>query len=114
MTKQLLIDCRTALNDWVTTYASEFCDPKTVDDAHTRIAEGGGTLAYIGKLTERLSIEIDRQPVEPEAESAPILARTFRLDQDGLYCGFCHAPIPVRSDPRKCCTKGHMEDERNK
>jgi len=46
--------------------------------------------------------------VEPTRKR--ILARTFKLTTDGLFCGFCDAPIPSASEPRKCCNDGGRED----
>jgi hypothetical protein len=40
----------TALDDWLNTYASEFCHEWRVKEARERIMEEGGTLAYIGDL----------------------------------------------------------------
>ena len=42
-----------ALDDWLNTYASEFCDEERVKEAGERIMSGGGTLAYIADLQER-------------------------------------------------------------
>lgn len=40
----------TALDDWLNTYASEFCKKERVDEAKKRIRDKGGTLAYIAKI----------------------------------------------------------------
>lgn len=53
--RQLLMDCRTALGDWVTTYASPYCSDESVNCAFGRIAANGGTLAYVGRLIERIN-----------------------------------------------------------
>ena len=42
------------LDDWLDTYASEFCDEKRVAEARQRLREAGGTLAYISDRRERL------------------------------------------------------------
>lgn len=42
----------TALDDWLNTYASEFCDEKRVMEAHARLDERG-TLAYIADVQEK-------------------------------------------------------------
>jgi len=44
---------RIAIDDWLNTYASEFCDEERVKEAGTRIREGGGTLAYIADVQEQ-------------------------------------------------------------
>ena len=43
----------TALDDWLNTYASEFCDEARVKEARERIMEEGGTLAYIADVQEQ-------------------------------------------------------------
>ncbi len=43
----------TALDDWLNTYASEFCDEARVKEAGGRIMEEGGTLAYIADVQEQ-------------------------------------------------------------
>jgi hypothetical protein len=48
---------------------------------------------------------------EPTRER--ILARTFSLTTEGLFCGFCERAIPSAREPRKCCSKGAEEDQRN-
>ncbi len=42
-----------ALNDWVTTYASDMCYEKTVLATRTRLHGAGGTLAYIAEAIGR-------------------------------------------------------------
>lgn len=42
-----LLDCRRALDDWMQTYAHDFCDRHRVYRARKRIERAGGTLAYI-------------------------------------------------------------------
>lgn len=44
---------KTALDDWLNTYASEFCDEERVAEAGKRIMDGGGTLAYIADIQEQ-------------------------------------------------------------
>ena len=39
-----------ALDDWVVTYAPEFCSTEAIDKTRKRIVNGGGTLAYISDL----------------------------------------------------------------
>jgi predicted RNA-binding Zn-ribbon protein involved in translation (DUF1610 family) len=39
-----------ALDDWTATFASEFCAETRVKEAHDRIMENGGTLAYIAGI----------------------------------------------------------------
>lgn len=39
-----------ALDDWTSTYASEFCDEARVGEAWDRIQANGGTLAYIAGI----------------------------------------------------------------
>ena len=43
----------TALDDWLNTYASEFCDEVRVKEAGERIMKEGGTLAYIADVQEQ-------------------------------------------------------------
>ena len=52
--RQLLADLDTALTDWIRTYAGEMCDIADVAESWERIAKGGGTLAYIADLRERI------------------------------------------------------------
>ena len=41
---------RTALDDWIRTYASEQCDEKSVHESLRRLDANGGTLAYVANL----------------------------------------------------------------
>lgn len=50
----LLDECLVALTDWLYTYASDMCDPQDVEKAYKRIGDGGGTLAYIASLREKV------------------------------------------------------------
>ena len=43
----------TALNDWIVTYAEEFCDEKSVKESKRRIT-ARGTLSYIGSVIEKV------------------------------------------------------------
>jgi hypothetical protein len=43
-----------ALDDWLHTYASEFCDEKHVIESMKRIEENGGTLSYIAQLRNEI------------------------------------------------------------
>ncbi len=43
---------RTALSDWVATYASDMCAEKDVKESWARIGKQGGTLAYIAAVQE--------------------------------------------------------------
>ena len=44
---------RIAIDDWLNTYASEFCDEARVAEAGKRIMDSGGTLAYIADIQEQ-------------------------------------------------------------
>ena len=44
---------KTAIDDWLNTYASEFCNEERVKEAGVRIMKGGGTLAYIADVQEQ-------------------------------------------------------------
>lgn len=50
----LLADLDQALENWILTCANDFCDEREVLAAQKRIAAGGGTLAYITSLRERV------------------------------------------------------------
>ena len=52
-----------ALNLWVLTYASEFCDCDDVIKAHQILMDGGGTLGYISNLMQNINnlIEGDKE-----------------------------------------------------
>ena len=41
-----------ALDDWVRSYAPEFCKQEHLDETRERIQESGGTLAYIADVKE--------------------------------------------------------------
>lgn len=43
-----------ALDDWLNTYAAEFCDDGRVKEAYDRINENGGTIAYIADLQQEI------------------------------------------------------------
>lgn len=65
----------TVLDDWISTYASEFCAPGRVKQAKERIKDGGGTIAYVTDMRESLSSgigalldRIDRLEAENEAQ----------------------------------------------
>jgi len=60
LTTDLLADVDQSFADWILTYAPELCDKRDVQDARKRIAAGGGTLAYITRLRER--VHEARQP----------------------------------------------------
>jgi len=51
----------TALDDWINTYASEFCGADRVAAAGKRIMDQGGTLAYIADIQEenRKALDVD-------------------------------------------------------
>jgi hypothetical protein len=51
--KEALRHSMIALDDWLNTYAPEFCDEERVKEARKRIMDEGGTLAYIADLQER-------------------------------------------------------------
>ena len=42
----------TAIDDWLNVYASDMCDEGRVSEAHSRISNAGGTLAYIAKVQD--------------------------------------------------------------
>ena len=44
---------RIAIDDWLNTYASEFCDEARVAEAGKRIRDEGGTLAYIADVQQQ-------------------------------------------------------------
>jgi hypothetical protein len=50
--RALLERCKDALDDWVTTYASEMCDVESVRRSEQRIMDNGGTLAYVAQLVQ--------------------------------------------------------------
>lgn len=45
-----LRECIVALDDWLHTYAEEMCKEEYVKESYRRIADNGGTLAYIARL----------------------------------------------------------------
>lgn len=50
--RKLLDKAHIMINDWCVTYASEMCDKRDVEEAHERINNGGGILAYIADFNE--------------------------------------------------------------
>lgn len=58
-----------ALDIWLQTYASEFCDKKTVDAARKHLWDNGGTIGYITDVLEQLRAAIAERPV-PKVISA--------------------------------------------
>lgn len=52
---QVLKAAQQALDDWIVTYAGEFCLPETVKVAWKRISENGGTIAYAADIREKLA-----------------------------------------------------------
>jgi hypothetical protein len=60
--KQALLDAckkaQIAITDWLYQYASELCDSDGVADSCTRIANAGGTIAYIADICEKNSLAI--------------------------------------------------------
>lgn len=50
--RALLERCKDALDDWVTTYASDMCDTETMRRSEQRIMDNGGTLAYVAQLVQ--------------------------------------------------------------
>jgi hypothetical protein len=51
---ELLADVEQALDGWILTCSGEWCSRREVLAAQKRIAAGGGTLAYITSLRERV------------------------------------------------------------
>lgn len=49
-----LSDAIQALDDWITTYASEWCGEAEVKVAVKRIWDNGGTLSYVTEMRIRL------------------------------------------------------------
>lgn len=76
-----------ALDAWLNTYAEEFCDPARVAQAKERIAEHGGTLAYIAEITQALRvasnpdkmIELGWEPKEIVAKKDAALRSCIRI-----------------------------------
>lgn len=58
-TQTALQSAITALDDWLNTYASEFCDPQRVEEAQTRLQEHG-TIAYITDVTTQCRAALNR------------------------------------------------------
>jgi hypothetical protein len=52
----LIVEMSTALDDWLNTYASEFCEESRVAEATDRIYKNNGTVAYIAKLQEKVAM----------------------------------------------------------
>lgn len=78
----------TVLDDWISTYASEFCAPGRVKQAKERIKDGGGTIAYVTDMRESLSSgigalldRIDRLEAENEACDVPEQYRHAIIDK---------------------------------
>jgi hypothetical protein len=59
-----------AIDDWLQTYAAEFCDPARVEEASKRIGEYG-TLSYIASVQEQNRAALDASTSQP-AEIATI------------------------------------------
>ena len=51
--RKLLRDCSVALDHWLHQYAPEFCEKGDVEKT-AKTLYGGGTLAYIAKLQQRI------------------------------------------------------------
>lgn len=66
--RDLLVDCRTALADWGTSHAPEFCGEENVAAALGRI-QAVGTLAYAGALISRITHALEQ--VAHERPPAP-------------------------------------------
>ena len=73
----------TALTDWVRTYAPEHCYPDYVAESVKRIADGGGTLAYIADL--RMRVRKEQTMPAPEAGKEPARTARFIIDRPGEY-----------------------------
>ncbi len=52
--EKLLQELSIALDDWLHTYASEFCDEKDVSKSIKHIRDNGGTLSYIAELQQKI------------------------------------------------------------
>lgn len=59
---ELLKEVEQALNDWIVSYAPEFCTKKDVIETTVRIRSNGGTMSYITELRER--VEFARKEME--------------------------------------------------
>lgn len=52
--REIIKSAVVALDDWILTYAPEWCDPEHVRTARERIYNNGGTLSYVATLREQL------------------------------------------------------------
>ncbi len=57
----------TALDDWLNTYASDFCDPQRVEEAQTRLQEHG-TIAYITDVTTQCRAALNRKQNDQDSD----------------------------------------------
>jgi hypothetical protein len=67
-----------AIDDWLNVYASELCHKDRVDDANRRIADAGGTLAYIASVQEQnreaLRADEGKESEGGEKAGAPVVS----------------------------------------
>ena len=73
-----------ALDDWLHRYVPEFCHKWHVDETDKRIAQSGGTLAYIADLQlenrEALGIKLGKLTTQEQAEQDARCDRECRHD----------------------------------
>ena len=78
---ELLDRCRIALDDWINTYAAELCDEERVQEAGKRIADNGGTLAYVA----RLIADIRNTTVDKGQRKTTVVAcKAYGNEADGI------------------------------
>ena len=71
--EELLEELSVALDDWVTTYASDWCDSKHVRKSWHRIMNNGGTIAYASNLIARIRTHKINEPKTLQAQGiAPL------------------------------------------
>ena len=63
--RELFEEIRIALDDWINTYAPEFCCEVRVQEARERIANAGGTLGYVSTLSQRVRERINELDSKP-------------------------------------------------
>ena len=83
---ELLAALDAALTDWVQTYAAEHCDPENVAESVQRIADGGGTLAYIADLRMRVR---NARVAAPEGREGATLSDPWTMRSEQLDAADC-------------------------
>jgi len=116
---QALRDSQVALDDWLNTWASEFCDPERVRQAQERIDEYGtcGYIAHVQQANREALAQYDAsasaqegwRPIKTAKKWLGSNVPEYKIVSDGHYVfiGYKHEPN-YPGDPEWCDEHGEF------